>query len=155
MKTVEQLIDEYVSLSEEERILALNKFTMKSIASCLKYEEDYEEATKAIGVLTYAAIIADNRISDDELLLIYAGLKVTLGDRIDLDECKQIAAETLKNRDNYKIAAKHFAECYLSLWSDRDKEGVISLCIALCAIDGVVSPLEVRWLKELVAAATL
>ena len=155
MRTVEQLIAEYTALSEEERMLALNKYTMKAVASCLRYEDDYEEATKAIGVLTYAAIIADDRISDDELLLIYAGLKITLGDRIDLDECKRIAAETLINRDTYKSAAKHFAEVYLSLWDDKDKEDVINLCIALCAMDGVVSPLEVKWLKELVAAATL
>lgn len=155
MKTVEQLVAEYANLSPEERMLALNKYTMKAVGSCLKYEDDYQEATNAIGILTYAAIIADDRISDNELLLIYTGLKVTLGDSIDLDECKRIAAETLGNKSNIRLAAKDIAERYLSLWSDSDKEDVIRLCIALCAIDSVISPLEIKWLKELVAAATL
>ena len=153
MKTVEQLIAQYQSLSPEEKMLAFNQYTMTAINSCIQYEDDYEAATLALGTLTYAAIIADDRISDEELLLLYTGMKVTLGEQADLEKCKQLAQETLKCKDDIKEAARLFAEDYLALWEDDDKEDVILLCIALCAMDGVISDKEIRWLKELVAAA--
>ena len=121
--------------------------------SYVDYSDNPEEVSVALGILTYAAIIADNRISDEELLLLYAGLKVTLGDAVDLEECQRIATETLKSKEDIKAAAKELAQTYLSLWRDDDKEYVVNLCIALCAIDGEISGKEINWLKELMRAA--
>ncbi|MCH5156262.1 MAG: hypothetical protein J1G02_00110 [Clostridiales bacterium] len=153
MKSIEQFIEDYNNLSPEERSLAFSKYTMQSMSSFVKSAEDFEEATYALGVLTCAAILADDRISDEELLILYAGLKISLGTKADIEESKKLAAEILQDKNDYKDSAKIVAEKYLSVWNDNDKENVIMLCIALCAIDGVVSPKEILWLKELIAAA--
>ena len=88
-------------------------------------------------------------------MLLYTGMKVTLGSSFDAEDCKEIAKATLEDKKDLKLAAKYLAENYLSLWNENDKENVIMLCIALCAIDGEISAKEVKWLKELVAAATI
>lgn len=153
MKNVDTLIAEYNALSEAEKAVALGTYTMKAVTSCVMYEDNPEEATLALGVLTYAAILADDRISDEELILLHRGLQLSLNDNVDWDECQMIAANTLHNKEGFRAGAKEFAQNYLSMWKDNDKEDVIMLCIALCAIDGVISEKEKVWLNELVAAA--
>ena len=153
MKTVESLVLDFKRLSPEDQAVAFAEYTLKALDSSAAYADSVEEAGLALGILTYAAIVADNRISDEELLLIYAGLKATLGDRVDLEACKKIASETLRNKDDIKEAAKELAENYLVLWHDDDKEDIVRLCIALCAIDGEISGKEINWLKDLVYAS--
>ena len=153
MKTVDMLIAEYNAFSEADKAVALGKYTMKAITSCVMYEDNPEEATLALGILTYAAILADDRISDEELMLMYRGMQVSLNGEVDWDECQMIAANILNNKADFRAGAEKFAGNYLSMWKDNDKEDVIMLCIALCAIDGVISEKEKIWLDELVAAA--
>ena len=147
------LLAEYEAFTQAEKDVALGKYTVKAVTSCVQYSDNPEEATLALGVLTYAAILADDRISDEELMLLYKGIQVTLNGEVDWDECQMIAANALNNKADIKDGAKEFAQNYLSMWRDNDKEDVIMLCIALCAVDGVISEKEKTWLKELVIAA--
>lgn len=153
MKTVDMLIAEYNALSKADKEDALGKYTIKALTSCVMYSDDPEEATLALGVLTYAAILADDRIADEELMLLYRGLQVSLGGEVDWDECQMIAANTLNNKEDFIVGAEEFAQNYLSMWKENDKEDVIMLCIVLCAIDGVISDKGKVWLNELVAVA--
>lgn len=153
MKTVDQLCSEFQGLSQEEVLVALSTYAMKAISSCVNYAHNPMEASTALGVLLFAAIIADDRISEEELTVLYPSLKIALGPDADMDECKALAEEMLEGKEECMEAAKEFAEVYLSRWLNEDKEDVIMLCIALCAIDGVISNKEKAWLKELVAAA--
>lgn len=155
MKTVDQLCAQFQALPQEDVALALSTYSLKAINSCVNYSNNPQEAATALGVLLFAAIIADDRISDAEFAVIYPALQIVLGGKTDIEACKALAQEIIGEKEECLEAAKDFAEVYLSRWLHEDKEDVIMLCIALCAIDGEISSKEKAWLKELMVAAEL
>ena len=150
MKTVDQLCEEVL---KEELMMAITKYTMQAASTCMRYTEDPEEASMMLGVLTWAAIIADGRLSEEEFRLLYPGLKIAKGNDATIEECRALAMQLFDEGENYQAIATYFAEEYLSQWKADEKENVIKCCIAICAIDGNISVKEKQWLRDLLKAA--
>lgn len=153
MKSVDQLLAEFKQIPKENVPIKLSEYAMSAVKSCLEYTNNPETAAMALGVLVCSVFLADDKISEQEFQLLYMSAKLSMGDEIDLDSCKEIAKELLATKNDLKTAAVEVATKYLSLWTDKDKEDLIMYLVGLCAVDNDIAAKEIGWLKLLVTAA--
>lgn len=152
MKPIETLCEEFEQMTQGEFMLTLSKYMTKAM-STVNNADSEQDALSALGILACSSVVADDAIDDIEFTVLYNGLKATMGDKVDIDDCLRLAQYTLDNKDNFRESALDLAENYLAFWDKEDKESVIMFCIALCAIDRKVSDKEIDWLKNLISAA--
>ena len=111
--------------------------------------EDEIDAITIFATFIIGSIVADGKIKEEEYILLYPMLYTFFGDRIDFEECKDIAKEFRKEGKELKQYIDYMVDI-LGLISDDLKEDIIIVCLLICAVDGHISAREKNWVKQLI-----
>ena len=71
------------------------------------------------------------------------------GDELTYEDCAAVFRKLKKDHRELKKSVDEMADV-LGLVSEDLKDDIILVCLAICAIDGKVSPSEKAWIKKLI-----
>lgn len=148
MLEFKQLFKEYEELSVLQRSSILTYKSVDILAKLKKLDIEGIDPVNTLASFIIGAVVADNRVNEQEYLLIYPSLVKTFGDNFDFDSIKESFKKDYKGNSMIKKYSKELIE----ILSDVDESlqlDIIILCLCVVSLDGKISLKERRYIKQL------
>lgn len=147
-------IDALISLAEEmpgeERANVLSERSGAVLTALMKHTGDEKKARELFSTYVLGAVLADNRLSDEEYPLVVPMLKSCLGEETDAETCRaRLAAaedKTALLRENNDLL--------LDILGEEDpalKRDCVLVTLLIAGVDKDVSPEERAYIEKLLA----
>lgn len=111
--------------------------------------QDGETGVEIFASFIIGAIAADGRLSETEYELLSPLLHAFFGEELDYETCKKAFRKMAPEQRELKKSVDEMVDV-LGLLSDDLKDGIITVCLLICAVDGKVSLRERNWIKQLI-----
>lgn len=111
--------------------------------------EDNITASSIFATFIMGSIVVDEKINEEEYILLYPMLYTFFGDTVDYEKCKKVANKLKKEEKELKKYVTYM-RYILGKFSNELKEDVVTVCLLICAIDGNISAKEKNWVKQIV-----
>lgn len=146
-----KLCKEYEGLSGAERGVMLTANAVKILAKLKLLDLPGIDPVDTLAGFILGSVVADERVNEQEYLLIYPALVRVFGDDFDFESIKE---GFRKDRDGQNMVKKYTQEM-LSVLAVADEglcEDVISLCLCVVTVDGKISLKERNYIRKLCRA---
>lgn len=107
-------------------------------------------AAKLFGMFVLGAAVSDGTLDEREYGLLEHTFYTFFGDEVSYANSKVLVDGMVARGNGLKSITDELID-FLGAADTRLKERLVSVCLMICAVDGVVSPAEQAWIKQLIA----
>lgn len=148
MLEFKQLFKEYENLTVLQRSSILTYKSVDILAKLRALNIKEIDPINTLASFIIGAVVIDNRVNEQEYLLIYPSLVKTFGDNFDFDSIKDSLSKDYKGKSMLKKYTKELLEI-LSEVDESLQLDIIILCLCIASIDGKISLKERHYIKQL------
>lgn len=150
MSNFDKFCDKLAALSFEDKATLINDYSKDIIPVLDAIVEDGENGISIYADFILCAIAADGKLAKEEYLLMKPFFDAAADKDVSYEEAVAIFNNSgLNDPARYKQVVDLMVDL-LGLISDDLKTAIISVCLLICTVDGIVSKEEKEWIKQLV-----
>ncbi len=149
MSQFDQICREFEQLSPADYVNIVGEKSVNIIQVLqAAFDNNAQDVINTYASFLVSVIAADGRMTEEEYLVCSPVFEAFFGDSIDFNQIMQLVKSTLNNEANIRSYVDSIVDALgevdLSIKSD-----MVTVALAICAVDGKVSDAEKRWISRL------
>ncbi len=148
MSEFDKLCKQFENLDVVSYTTLLEQRSRKIIPALSAISQDGQSGVQIFMTFILGAIVADNRLSEDEYALILPLMHSFFGESVNYEQAKRDFRKIRPEQNELKKITDEMIDV-LGILSDDLKNDIVLVCMLICAVDGKISLKEKNWIKQM------